>query len=138
MQRPRRFCICVSNLVSSIAIAILAIILRIISLVLVTMLFRANTSNKMQIFFIVAVTILSIYILVDFLLLLGIYKKIKGLLYFWIVMAVLWLSLMLVKLFMDFASPGISSLFSPKQIINSGSMYFKKVLHKAFLIEVDS
>ena len=114
MSRPRRFCFCVSNLVSSIAIAILAIILRIISLVLVTMLFRANTSNKMQIFFIVAVTILSIYIVVDLLLLLGIYKKIKGLLYFWIVMAVLWLSLMFVKLFMDFASPGIFSLFSRK------------------------
>ena len=106
MQRPRRFCFCVSNLISSIFIAILATILRIIALVLVTMIFHANKSNKMQIFFIIAVTILSIYIIVDFLLLFGIYRKIKGLLYFWIVMAVLWLSLMLVKLIMDFASPG--------------------------------
>ena len=107
-QRPRRYCMCVSNLHSSIAIAILSTLLRITAMVLVVIFFQtqSQTSGKIKIFFIVAMTLMSVYILVDMSLLWGIYRKIKGLLYFWITMAVLWLALMILKIFMDFAPPG--------------------------------
>lgn len=113
-QRPRRYCMCVSNLHSSIAIAILSTLLRITAMVLVVIFFQtqSQTSGKIKIFFIVAMTLMSVYILVDMSLLWGIYRKIKGLLYFWITMAVLWLALMILKIFMDFAPPGkITVLF---------------------------
>ena len=114
-QRPRRYCMCVSNLHSSIAIAILSTLLRITAMVLVVIFFQtqSQTSGKIKIFFIVAMTLMSVYILVDMSLLWGIYRKIKGLLYFWITMAVLWLALMILKIFMDFAPPGkITQCFS--------------------------
>ena len=112
--RPRRYCLCVSNLHSSIAIAILSTLLRISAMVLVGIFFQTQSnSSKVKIFFIVVMTLMCIYILVDFLLLWGIYKRVKGLLYLWIVMAIFWLALMVLKIFLDFVPPGRQTSLKP-------------------------
>ena len=95
------------TLCNSIGIAILSTLLRISAMVLVTIFFQTQSnSSKVKIFFIVVMTLMCIYILVDFLLLWGIYKRQKGLLYLWIGMAIIWLALMVLKIFLDFVPPG--------------------------------